>query len=198
MDYRISVTSLIIVLLFVVIGRQAFGQHVSLHPDTLQVLRYLEEPLKSIQPVRNDVVYLPNGLPLDSLINYSFSYLGTPYRYGGRTARGFDCSGFVRHIYSKFGFELPPSSRAQALVGEPVTLESVRKGDLIFFKGRNPRSKSIGHVGIVVEVKAESNDILFIHSSTHGGLRLDWLNKEEYYRKRFVTTRRLVAEALTY
>ncbi|MBK9291659.1 MAG: C40 family peptidase [Bacteroidetes bacterium] len=190
MEFKISVLSLIFSVLLINISLKATGQHVSLMPDTLQVLRYLEEAVKPIPPVRNDVVYLPNGLPLDSLISYSHSYLGTPYRYGGRTERGFDCSGFVRHVYGKFGLELPPSSRSQAQVGEPVPLEAVRKGDLIFFKGRNPRNKTIGHVGIVVDVDPESRDILFIHSATHGGLRLDWLNKEEYYRKRFVSTRR--------
>ncbi|HMM10960.1 MAG TPA: C40 family peptidase [Bacteroidales bacterium] len=196
MVLRNSVAGTLILLLAIFHCRPVVGQHVSSMPDTLQILRYLEEPVGLIQPVRNDVVLLPNGLPLDSLINYSRSYIGTPYRYGGRTTNGFDCSGFVKHVYGKFGLELPPSSRTQATVGEAVPLESVRKGDLIFFKGRNSRSKYIGHVGIVVDVEPESNDILFIHSSTHGGLRLDWLNKEDYYRKRFVTTRRLVAEAL--
>jgi len=189
-----TVSGLIIVLLVVVTARQASGQYVSLQPDTLQVLRYLEQPLNTFEPVRNDMVHLPNGLPLDSLISYSHSYLGTRYRYGGRTPQGFDCSGFVKHVYGRFGLELPPSSRTQALVGEPVPLGAVRKGDLIFFKGRNQRSKYIGHVGIVVDVEPETNDILFIHSSTHGGLRLDWLNKEDYYRKRFVTTRRPFTE----
>ncbi|MCE1202742.1 MAG: C40 family peptidase [Bacteroidia bacterium] len=194
MDFRFSVAVLLVLLFAVANSRSVFGQHVTLQPDTLQILRYLEEPVKTIQPVRNDVVFLPNGLPLDSLINYSRTYIGTPYRYGGRTERGFDCSGFVKHVYGKFGLELPPSSRTQALVGEHVPVESVRKGDLIFFKGRSTKSKNIGHVGIVVDVAPESKDILFIHSSTHGGLRLDWLNKEDYYRKRFVTTRRPFAE----
>lgn len=198
MDIKITLAGLIIILLVVFAARQASGQFVSLQPDTLQMLRYLEEPQNTFEPVRNDLVYLPNGLPLDSLISYSHSYLGTRYRYGGRTPQGFDCSGFVKHVYGKFGLELPPSSRTQALVGEPVPVESVRKGDLIFFKGRNPKSKFIGHVGIVVDVEPGSNDILFIHSATHGGLRLDWLNKEDYYRKRFVTTRRLITGSFTH
>lgn len=194
MDFKISFVVVLVVILLAVSNRQALAQFVSLQPDTLQILRYLEETEKPVQPVHNDVVYLPNGIPLDSLIRFSHTYLGTPYRHGGRTERGFDCSGFVKHVYGKFGLELPPSSRTQALVGEPVPLENVRKGDLIFFKGRNPRSKQIGHVGIVVDVEPETKDILFIHSASHGGLRLDWLNQKDYYRKRFVSTRRPFSE----
>lgn len=129
-------------------------------------------------------------VPIDSLINYSLSFVGTPYRMGGGSTKGFDCSGFVSYLYNKYGLQLPRSSREQALIGEQVNLDAVQKGDLIFFKGRNIKSKTIGHVALVIEVSADTNDVKMIHSTRHG-LRTDWLSKEPYYKNRYVTSRRL-------
>lgn len=129
---------------------------------------------------------------VDSIISFSKKFIGTPYRYGGRTTKGFDCSGFMCFVFDNFGLKLPPSSRSQALVGEHVAIDSVQKGDLVFFKGRNPKSPVIGHVAMVVEV-SETKDIQFIHSTKHG-LRLDWLSEEPYYKKRFMASRRIKLE----
>ncbi|MBS4061264.1 MAG: C40 family peptidase [Bacteroidetes bacterium] len=128
-------------------------------------------------------------IPIDSLINYSRKFIGTPYRYGGKTEKGFDCSGFVYHVYKQFGIELPPSSRTQVEIGSPVAIDSVRKGDLLFFKGRNIKSSQIGHVAIVIDV-SDTNDVQIIHSTRHG-LKAEWLSQEEYFKKRYVTSRRL-------
>jgi cell wall-associated NlpC family hydrolase len=133
-------------------------------------------------------------IPIDSLINYSRKFIGTPYRYGGRTEKGFDCSGFVYHVYKQFGIELPPSSRTQVHVGSPVSIDSVKKGDLLFFKGRNIKSAQIGHVAIVIDV-SDTNDVQMIHSTRHG-LKEEWLSQEEYYKKRYVTSRRLEFDEL--
>lgn len=129
-------------------------------------------------------------IPIDSLINYSLSFIGTPYRMGGGSTKGFDCSGFVSYLYNKYGLQLPRSSREQALIGQQVDLKSVQKGDLIFFKGRNIKSSYIGHVALVIEVSSDTNDVKMIHSTRHG-LRTDWLSKEPYYKNRYVTSRRL-------
>jgi hypothetical protein len=131
-----------------------------------------------------------NLIPVDTLLKYSMKYLGTPYRYGGRTEKGFDCSGFVYYVYKKFGIELPQSSRTQVAVGAPVSLDSVKRGDLLFFRGRNLNSPQIGHVAIVVDVSQDSTDVQMIHS-TRQGLKLDWLRQQEYYQRRYVTSRRL-------
>ena len=128
-------------------------------------------------------------IPVDSLINYSKKFVGTPYRYGGRTESGFDCSGFVYYVFKNFGLILPPSSRSQVNAGEAVAIDSVRKGDLLFFKGRNIKSTQIGHVALVVAV-SDTNDVQIIHSTRHG-LKVEWLSEELYFKKRYLTSRRL-------
>ncbi|HQO49059.1 MAG TPA: C40 family peptidase [Bacteroidales bacterium] len=128
------------------------------------------------------------SVEIEKLVDYSLTFVGLPYRFGGTTENGFDCSGFVRHVYGKHGLSLPRSSREQVLVGSEVSLDAVQKGDLLFFKGRNAKSPRIGHVALVIEV-GENKDVKMIHSTRHG-LRADWLSEEPYYRKRYVTARR--------
>ena len=74
-------------------------------------------------------------------------YLGVRYRFGGTTPKAFDCSGFVRHVFRPHGIELPRVAREQIAAGVPVIggLDSVRVGDLLFFRTRRGRA---GHVAI--------------------------------------------------
>lgn len=136
---------------------------------------------------------LPPHLILDSLISCAKNYLGVPYRSGGYSSKGFDCSGFTSFVFSHFGFRLPRTSYGQATVGKTVTANEVQKGDLIFFKGRNSRSKSIGHVGIVISDKGEK--IKFIHASVNNGISIETIDSK-YYRPRFVKSVRLVDSLL--
>jgi cell wall-associated NlpC family hydrolase len=78
------------------------------------------------------------------LVRYASHFVGVPYRYGGSSPRtGFDCSGFVRYVYSHFGVSLPHSSFADLLRGRRVSRNNLLPGDLVFFDGA-------GHVGIYV------------------------------------------------
>ncbi|MGA0558931.1 C40 family peptidase [Larkinella sp. VNQ87] len=123
------------------------------------------------------------------LLGYAKKYLSSRYRSGGSSPRGFDCSGFTRFCFSKFGITLPHSSAAQGNVGVEVEQEVARPGDLIFFKGHSSRSSQIGHVGMIVEIVGDR--IKFIHSAWNGGVRYDWLHAS-YYQRRFVGIRRVV------
>lgn len=123
----------------------------------------------------------------DALVSYAKSFLGVPYRYGGSTPSGFDCSGFINYIFGNFGFSLVRTSYGLAELGETVSLSSIRPGDLMFFKGSNARSSSIGHVALVVEVL--QNDIKFIHAA-NDGVRIDHL-KTDYYIRRYMKSKRL-------
>lgn len=92
-------------------------------------------------------------------------YLGSPYRYGGTTKRGFDCSGFVWRVYQDVGHTNFSREPSQAMFnrGKTVSQNSVREGDLVFFYV--PRSrKKIDHVGIYID---NGN---FIHSSSSKGI----------------------------
>ena len=128
------------------------------------------------------------GLP-KQILGFADDYLRRPYRRGGITPRGFDCSGFVHYCFKNFGLMLPHSSAAQGLLGTSVSKEAALPGDLIFFKGHNAASTRIGHVGIITEVNDKT--IRFIHSAHNGGVRYDTIDAA-YYKKRFVGIKRVI------
>jgi cell wall-associated NlpC family hydrolase len=125
---------------------------------------------------------------VSDVINFASKHLSIRYRAGGTTPKGFDCSGFTRFCFSKFGIDLPHSSAAQGSVGQKVEQKSARPGDLIFFKGHSADGDAIGHVGLITDVVGKQ--IKFIHSAWGGGIRFDHLHTS-YYRNRFVGIRRV-------
>lgn len=126
---------------------------------------------------------------IESLISFAEKHLHAPYRSGGSSTKGFDCSGFVRYCFGKWDVSLPHSSAAQANHGEKIDLPQAKPGDLIFFKGNSTKSSRIGHVGIITEVTPSY--VRFIHSAWKGGIRYDLLSAS-YYQKRFVAIRRMI------
>ena len=124
---------------------------------------------------------------IDSLIGVARTYIGTPYKYGARGPERFDCSGYTSYVFNTAEVALPFSSRAQIHRGLPVSLDSVRKGDLIFFT--SPRSGSNpGHVGIIT--RNDEDGLYFIHSSSTRGVVEDRL--DGYYRNRYLGARRIL------
>jgi cell wall-associated NlpC family hydrolase len=77
------------------------------------------------------------------VIRVARRYLGVPYRFGGMSPSGFDCSGLVAYAYSKFGVSLPHNAAAQFGIGLRVPLSRLQPGDIVFFDG-------LGHVGLAV------------------------------------------------
>ena len=125
------------------------------------------------------------------LVALSMKYLGTPYRYGGRSPKAFDCAGFAYYLYSQFGYSLPGWSGAQARLGVEVSdTRNLRPGDLVFFGGRGTR-KVVGHTGIVVDADEHSGVFRFIHASTGAGVIIS-RSTEDYYKSRYITARRLL------
>ncbi|UHA73401.1 C40 family peptidase [Paenibacillus sp. 481] len=110
--------------------------------------------------------------------------VGTPYKWGGTTVDGFDCSGFILHIFNQYDVDLPRTSKLQAEEGEHVEQEDLQPGDLVFF---NTDGKGISHAGIFI------GDGQFAHSSSNKGVRISKLS-ENYYEKRYVTARRVISE----
>jgi murein DD-endopeptidase / murein LD-carboxypeptidase len=94
------------------------------------------------------------------LFNFVYDWIGTPYRLGGGTKKGIDCSGFTKQLYSQvFNLDIKRNSRDIFSMVSPVKKDELKEGDLVFFK---IRSRSISHVGIYL-----GND-RFAHASTKG------------------------------
>ena len=129
-----------------------------------------------------------NDPQVDAIINYAKSFLGVPYRYGGTTPSGFDCSGFINYIFGNFGFDLVRTSYGLAELGTTVKLSDIQPGDLMFFKGSNVHSTAVGHVALVIEVTPDA--IKFIHSA-NTGVRIDNFKTSQYYIQRYIQTKRL-------
>lgn len=125
----------------------------------------------------------------DSMLEYSMHFIGVPYQYGGKSKKGFDCSGFVATMYGNYGFHMPSSSSNYNHFGRGVSKKACRPGDVICFNGRKARSGRIGHVGIITEIK--DNEIYFIHASVQRGVTLSKVS-EAYYKPRFVTIKRIL------
>ncbi|MDR2474584.1 MAG: C40 family peptidase [Bacteroidales bacterium] len=127
----------------------------------------------------------------ENILSYARELQGVKYRYGGKTPEtGFDCSGFISYIYKKAaGITLSPASAMQAKTGRAVSLKKVRPGDLMFFKGRNTRSKKVGHVALVTAIK--SGKISIIHASTGKGVHEEIYNASTYWKARFLFARRV-------
>ena len=114
-------------------------------------------------------------------VKVATAFLGAPYRWGGVSLKGLDCSAFVKKIYELFDVTLPRTAREQAHVGTAVAREDMIEGDLVFFNTK----RSYGHVGIYIG----NNE--FVHASSGNRVvKIDNLN-ESYFNKRFVKAVRL-------
>ena len=126
------------------------------------------------------------------LLKEAKKHIGKRYRSGSKGPDAFDCSGFAGYVYRQFGYSLGASSRDQYLQGEKIDKKSLRKGDLVFFTGRNSRSNTVGHVGIVVSADNENGTFTFIHASTSQGVRID--TNTGYYAHRYVGAKRIITD----
>lgn len=105
------------------------------------------------------------------------NFLGVPYRLGGSTLKGIDCSAFVKKIYEIFNVQLPRTAGEQFLFGRKVEKNQLEKGDLVFFKTRRANN---GHVGIYI------GDNQFIHASSRNReVKVDNL-RTPYFNQRFL------------
>ncbi len=114
------------------------------------------------------------------IIETAKSYLGTPYRYGGMSRLGVDCSGLMCLSYQSVNKSLPRTSMAMAASGRKVEKDELEPGHLVFFDAKN--GHSINHVGMVVA--SANGEVQFIHASSSAGVRIDRL-EDPYWSKRF-------------
>ncbi len=96
------------------------------------------------------------------------SYIGTPYRMGGATRAGIDCSGLICTSFKSIDQTLPRTSQEQSRLGRKISLNDLREGDLVFFTDKKGRTK-VTHVGMVTKINGRNN-VRFIHASTKLGV----------------------------
>jgi murein DD-endopeptidase len=108
-----------------------------------------------------------------------------PYRYGGETPSGFDCSGLVQYVYRSAGLSVPRNSREQRRSARPVSLAQAEAGDLVFFQSRN-----WSHVGIYL------GENRFVHAPSTGKTVTIASFDEAWYQRNFIGAGRLPAAGL--
>lgn len=126
----------------------------------------------------------PSADRVSDMLLYAISLSGVPYRYGGKNPRdGFDCSGFVAHVFkTALNFSLPTNALAMSRVGQSIASAELSPGDLVFF---NTLSNPYSHVGIYIGGER------FIHSPRSGG-KIEIVHmQQKYWAARFDGARRL-------
>lgn len=113
------------------------------------------------------------------------NFLETPYKYGGTSSNGVDCSSFTQNVYkNSLSIFIPRTAREQFKFGDDVSIPGKLKfGDLVFFN--TSKRNYPGHVGLYL------GDDLFVHASRSLGVTITSL-KSTYYMKRYVGARRVV------
>jgi cell wall-associated NlpC family hydrolase len=139
--------------------------------------RQLDDMGKSI------TTYARTGrLDAEKLYSSVDRYIGAPYRYGGDSEAGIDCSAFTRRVYRVQNVELPRSSFEQSAVGFGVGEVVMRPGDLVFFDASI--TGRISHVGVYL------GSGVFAHASSSRGVTKSSI-REKYYMQRFVKAKRI-------
>ncbi|MBS4064745.1 MAG: C40 family peptidase [Chitinophagaceae bacterium] len=131
------------------------------------------------------------NVPVETLTNASLYNLidewwNTPYRLGGTTKKGIDCSAFVQTLMlGVFAVQLPRTAREQRTASTKIETEEMREGDLVFFNTRG----RVSHVGVYL------HNNKFVHASTSGGVMISDLN-EDYWRRKFIGAGRILQPIL--
>jgi lipoprotein Spr len=118
------------------------------------------------------------------ILSEAVGYLNTPYKYGGTSENGIDCSAFTQKVFQRsLELQIPRSTREQFEIGEKITKDDdLNFGDLVFFKTK--RRSAPSHVGIYI------GENKFMHASRKKGVIVSSLD-EKYWTPRFIGARRL-------
>jgi len=153
-------------------------------PDTLRCT-YLILFLSGLIALTGCATSSPKRLPAESdkrneVVSHALSMLGKPYRYGGSTSNGFDCSGLVHYSYVHSGMRVPRSTKTQLSSSSAIKKKNIQPGDLLFFRISGFK---VNHVGIYLGGNK------FIHApSTGKHVSIAKLNNP-YWKKRLVDSR---------
>ncbi|RMZ60938.1 NlpC/P60 family protein [Chryseobacterium nematophagum] len=177
-------------------AKLAFIDNNKMEQDKQQLINsFLAKKTLSLTSARDNVKnselakVLKHDKTIDNILTEAQTYIGTPYRYGGTTRRGIDCSAFVLSVFgAAVGLSLPRVAASQAQEGEKIAKEDLQKGDLIFFS----HGRRISHVGIVEEV-SENGEVKFIHAATSKGVMISSLD-DSYWGPKYRFGKRIINE----
>lgn len=114
--------------------------------------------------------------------DHALAMVGKPYRYGGNSPHGFDCSGLVQYSYARVGVKLPHGTRSLLQVSQPVSRDKLMRGDLVFFTQEGKKSS---HVALYLGGNR------FVHSPSSGkNVYIAGFN-DSYWQRHFTDARRI-------
>lgn len=132
--------------------------------------------------VPESAAFLPKS-KVDAIIKTAKKHMGTRYRFGGTTPKGFDCSGFVQYVFKQNGFSIPRTADEQYTLGQRIKKRAeLEPGDLVFF---STYEKGASHCGIYLGKNQ------FIHVSSSKGVRIDSLD-DSYWKPRWFGGKHIV------
>ena len=136
---------------------------------------------------------LPKGISVEGvtaeLLERAFAFLDVPYRLGGFSNLGIDCSGLVKKAFVSVGVELPRTSGTQFLEGTPVPLAEISPGDLLFF-ARSTTGRSPSHVAIYL-----GNGLILHASRAARRVIVDSFESSAYLKSRYLGARRILTDS---
>lgn len=124
------------------------------------------------------------------IVRAARDYLGVRYVWGGNTPRAFDCSGFTRYVFARYGIALPRTAHEQAAVGDAPFPGDLRPGDLLFFSGGQGAQHIAIYVGgdTIIHASSSSRRVKLDLIRPHGG---QWA-KHNWFRNRLIAVRRVL------
>lgn len=125
---------------------------------------------------------------IQKVVDTAYTYSGTPYRYGGNSKSGIDCSALMQNSYAGAGYKIPRTAKAQSKYGKKVGWGSIKQGDIVFFKFKSKGEKWY-HSGMITSVTPDGT--YFIHASTSRGVIVSNL-EADYYKKNVKAFRRVI------
>lgn len=135
-----------------------------------------------VKDADNKAVEVSRGTSrVENILDYAKSLTGVPYRYGGQSPAGFDCSGYIQYVFRNFGIELPRTAKEQFKRGRIVTEKEARPGDIVAFKNGN----QINHTGIYL------GGGKFISSTSNSGVEISSVNGP-YWSEHFYGYSRII------
>jgi cell wall-associated NlpC family hydrolase len=155
-------------------------QSLDLPRTTVERVKYSQE---------EKIIYTGNTTPAE-LLAYAQTLIGIPYKYGSiDPAAGFDCSGFITHVFNHFNINVPRSSIDFTNVKREVPVAEAKAGDIVLFTGTDSSIRDVGHMGIITS--NDNSTVNFIHSTSGkaNGVTITPMNK--YYMGRFVKVLRI-------